>query len=56
MIALRTQQIVAHESGVTETIDPLAGSYYIESLTDKIEEEAIKYIEKIDELGGAPLL
>ncbi len=54
MIALRTQQIVAHESGVTETIDPLAGSYYIESLTDKIEEEAIKYIEKIDELGGAP--
>ena len=54
MIALRTQQIVAHESGVTETIDPLAGSYYIENLTDKIEEEAIKYIEKIDELGGAP--
>ena len=54
MIALRTQQIVAHESGVTETIDPLAGSYYIESLTDRIEEEAIKYIEKIDELGGAP--
>jgi methylmalonyl-CoA mutase N-terminal domain/subunit len=54
MIALRTQQIVAYESGVTETIDPLAGSYYIESLTDKIEAEAIKYIEKIDELGGAP--
>ncbi|WP_313757815.1 methylmalonyl-CoA mutase family protein [Tissierella sp.] len=53
-IALRTQQIVAHESGVTETIDPLAGSYYIESLTNKIEEEAIKYIETIDELGGAP--
>ncbi len=53
-IALRTQQIVAHESGVTETIDPLAGSYYIESLTDRIEEEAVKYIEKIDELGGAP--
>ena len=54
MIALRTQQVVAHESGVTETIDPLAGSYYIESLTDKIEEKAIGYIEKIDELGGAP--
>lgn len=52
-IALRTQQIVAHESGVTETIDPLAGSYYIESLTDKIEEEAMNYINKIDELGGA---
>lgn len=53
-IALRTQQIVAYESGVTETIDPLAGSYYIESLTDEIEEEAMKYIEKIDELGGTP--
>ncbi|RKD33877.1 acyl-CoA mutase large subunit family protein [Thermohalobacter berrensis] len=53
-IALRTQQIVAHESGVTETIDPLAGSYYVESLTNKIEEEAAKYIEKIDELGGSP--
>lgn len=53
-IALRTQQVVAYESGVTETIDPLAGSYYIESLTNKIEEEAMKYIEKIDELGGAP--
>jgi methylmalonyl-CoA mutase N-terminal domain/subunit len=53
-IALRTQQIVAHESGVTETIDPLAGSYYIESLTDKIEEEAMEYIKKIDKLGGAP--
>ncbi|WP_353094392.1 methylmalonyl-CoA mutase family protein [Tissierella praeacuta] len=53
-IALRTQQIVAHESGVTETIDPLAGSYYIESLTNKIEEEAVRYIETIDELGGSP--
>lgn len=53
-IALRTQQIVAYESGVTETIDPLAGSYYIESLTDKIEEEAMNYIKRIDELGGAP--
>ena len=53
MIALRTQQIVAHESGVTETIDPLAGSYYVESLTDKIEKEAMEYIATIDELGGA---
>lgn len=52
-IALRTQQIVAHESGVSETIDPLAGSYYIESLTNRIEEEAMNYIKKIDELGGA---
>jgi len=53
MIALRTQQIVAYESGVTETIDPLAGSYYIESLTDKIEKEAMEYIKNIDNLGGA---
>jgi len=52
--ALRTQQIVAYESGVTETIDPLAGSYYVESLTNKIEEEAMEYIRKIDEMGGAP--
>lgn len=52
-IALRTQQIVAYESGVADTIDPLAGSYYIESLTDKIEQEAMEYIRKIDELGGA---
>jgi len=53
-IALRTQQIIAYESGVTETIDPLAGSYYIEVLTKNIEEQALKYIEKIDKLGGAP--
>ncbi|SNT23569.1 methylmalonyl-CoA mutase [Anaerovirgula multivorans] len=52
-IALRTQQIVAHESGVAETVDPLAGSYYIESLTNKIEQEAMEYIKKIDDLGGA---
>ncbi|MGE5498321.1 MAG: methylmalonyl-CoA mutase [Syntrophothermus sp.] len=52
MIALRTQQIVANESGVTNTIDPLAGSYYVESLTDQIEKEAMEYIEKIDALGG----
>ena len=53
-IALKTQQIVAHESGVTETIDPLAGSYYIESLTNRIEEEVMRYISTIDELGGSP--
>jgi len=52
-IALRTQQIIAYESGVADTIDPLAGSYCIESLTNQIEEEATKYIEKIDEMGGA---
>lgn len=52
-IALRTQQIVAYESGVCETIDPLAGSYYVESLTKSIEDAAMKYIEKIDSLGGA---
>lgn len=51
-IALRTQQIIAHESGVADTIDPLGGSYYIESLTEQIIEGARKYINKIDELGG----
>jgi methylmalonyl-CoA mutase N-terminal domain/subunit len=51
-IALRTQQIIAHESGVTNTVDPLAGSYYMEYLTNHIEEEAVKYIEKIDDMGG----
>ncbi len=53
-VALRTQQIVAHESGVAETVDPLAGSYYVESLTNKIEEEAMAYINRISEMGGAP--
>lgn len=53
-VALRTQQIVGYESGAADTIDPLAGSYYVESLTNKIEKEAIELIEKIDELGGAP--
>jgi len=53
-IALRTQQVIAYESGVTETIDPLAGSYYVETLTDEIEKQALEYIEKIDKLGGAP--
>ncbi len=51
-IALRTQQIVAHESGVAETIDPLAGSYFIEQKTNQLEAEARKYIDKIDKLGG----
>ncbi len=53
-IALRTQQIIAHESGVSDSIDPLAGSFYIENLTDTIEEKAKSYIQKIDDLGGAP--
>ncbi len=53
-VALRTQQIVGYESGAADSIDPLAGSYYIESLTNKIEEEALAIIDKIDELGGAP--
>jgi len=53
-VALRTQQIVGYESGVTNTVDPLAGSYYIEAKTSEIEEQAMAYIRKIDELGGAP--
>lgn len=53
-VALRTQQIVAHESGVTNTVDPLAGSYYIEAKTKEIMEKAMEYITKIDDLGGAP--
>jgi methylmalonyl-CoA mutase N-terminal domain/subunit len=52
-VALRTQQIVAHESGVVDSVDPLAGSFYIESLTNEIEERAAKYIERIDAMGGA---
>ena len=51
-IALRTQQIIAHEIGVTNTVDPLGGSYFIEHLTDKMEREAEAYFEKIDDLGG----
>jgi methylmalonyl-CoA mutase N-terminal domain/subunit len=54
-IALRTQQIIAHESGVGDTVDPLAGSYYIESLTNTIENEAKEYIKKIDDMDGAPM-
>ncbi len=51
-IALRTQQIIAYESGVADTIDPLGGSYYVEWLTDEIEEQAMKYIENIENMGG----
>jgi methylmalonyl-CoA mutase N-terminal domain/subunit len=54
LIALRTQQVIGYEIGVTDTVDPLGGSYYIESLTNEIEEKAMAYIKKIDELGGAP--
>jgi methylmalonyl-CoA mutase N-terminal domain/subunit len=52
-LALRTQQIVAHESGIPNTVDPLAGSYYIESLTDELEQRARALIEHVDSLGGA---
>ncbi|MBI5945777.1 MAG: methylmalonyl-CoA mutase family protein [Chloroflexi bacterium] len=52
-VALRTQQIIAYESGVADSIDPLAGSYLIEHLTDQIEKGALEYISKIDEMGGA---
>lgn len=51
-IALRTQQIIAHESGLTNTIDPLAGSYFVENLTNKMEEEVEEYIKKVEQLGG----
>jgi methylmalonyl-CoA mutase N-terminal domain/subunit len=51
-VALRTQQIIAYESGVAQTIDPLAGSYYIESLTNEIEKHALGYLDKIDAMGG----
>ena len=51
-IALRTQQIIAEESGVTDTVDPLGGSYYIEWLTTKMEEETYKYFDKVEQLGG----
>ncbi|ADH99750.1 acyl-CoA mutase large subunit family protein [Salisediminibacterium selenitireducens] len=52
-LALRTQQIIAHETGVTDTVDPLGGSYYVEALTDAIEEQAWAYIKRIDDMGGA---
>jgi methylmalonyl-CoA mutase, N-terminal domain len=51
-IALRTQQMIAHETGVTNTVDPLGGSYFVESLTDEMEQRAYEYFKKIDELGG----
>src|SRR5687767_10996616 len=51
-VALRTQQVIAHETGVTNTIDPLGGSYFVEALTDRMEEAAYEYFRKIDELGG----
>jgi methylmalonyl-CoA mutase N-terminal domain/subunit len=52
-LSLRTQQVLAHESGVTDTVDPLAGSYYVESLTDRLEEAALDYIDRIEAMGGA---
>ncbi|MDQ3073427.1 MAG: methylmalonyl-CoA mutase family protein [Bacteroidota bacterium] len=52
-LALRTQQIIAFESGVTHTVDPLGGSYFVESLTDEIEKKALLYIDRIEEMGGA---
>lgn len=52
-VALRTQQIIAYESGVTNTVDPLGGSYYVEALTKDMEEKAMEYIQKIDDMGGA---
>jgi methylmalonyl-CoA mutase N-terminal domain/subunit len=52
-VALRTQQIIAHESGTTNTIDPTAGSYYLEALTNEMEEKTTEYIQKIDDMGGA---
>ncbi|MCP9490349.1 MAG: methylmalonyl-CoA mutase family protein [Solirubrobacteraceae bacterium MAG38_C4-C5] len=51
-VALRTQQVIAHETGVANTIDPLGGSYFVEALTDRLEEQAYAYFAKIDELGG----
>ena len=52
-ISLRTQQILAYESGIAEAVDPLAGSYYIENLTDRLEQQAFEYIDRIETLGGA---
>jgi len=51
-IALRTQQIIAYESGVADVVDPLAGSYYVEYLTDQVERRAMDYLQRIDEMGG----
>src|SRR5208337_3989669 len=52
-LALRTQQLIAHESEVADTIDPLGGSYYVERLTTELEEKAVEYLSKIDDFGGA---
>jgi methylmalonyl-CoA mutase N-terminal domain/subunit len=52
-IALRTQQVIAHESGAADTVDPFAGSYFVESLTDEIEKRAWELIDKVDQLGGS---
>jgi methylmalonyl-CoA mutase N-terminal domain/subunit len=52
LLALRTQQIIAYETGVASTVDPLAGSYYVEWLTDRLEQEARRYLERIDAMGG----
>jgi methylmalonyl-CoA mutase, N-terminal domain len=52
-LALRTQQVLAHESGVADTVDPLGGSYYVEALTTAVEEKAVAYLERIEEMGGA---
>ncbi len=54
LIALRTQQVIGYEIGVTDTVDPLGGSFFIEKLTNDIEEKALEYIKKIDDMGGAP--
>ncbi len=51
-VALRTQQVIAHESGIASTVDPLGGSYYVEALTNEMEKKAMEYIERIDEMGG----
>jgi len=53
LLALRTQQVIGHEIGVTDTVDPLGGSYFVENMTDHIEEEVLKYIDRVDETGGA---
>ncbi len=55
-IALRTQQIIAYESGVADVIDPLAGSYFVESLTNRMEEQALEYLHKIEQMGGGSML
>jgi methylmalonyl-CoA mutase N-terminal domain/subunit len=52
-LALRTQQVLAYESGIADTVDPLAGSYFVESLTTEVEQKALEYLDKIEEMGGA---